>query len=64
MTTPHPDNVSPARSPRDVPTQRACLRCKVPFQSEGFGERVCPRCKGSAIWKSGSPPRGDGGRQR
>jgi len=54
----------PSRAPRDVPDQRACLRCKAVFQSEGFGERICPRCKGSVLWRSGLPARGDGTRQR
>ena len=53
-----------ARSPRDVPSSRLCLRCRSVFQSDGFGERICPRCKGSALWKSGTPPRGSGSRQR
>ncbi len=64
MTNVYPEKISPSRSPRDVPTVRACLRCKTVFQSEGFGERVCPRCKGSAVWKSSMPTRGDGTRQR
>lgn len=49
--------VPPARSPRDVPAERICLRCRTAFRSEGFGERICPRCKGSALWKSAAPAR-------
>jgi DnaJ-class molecular chaperone len=36
----------------DVPAARACLRCGSTFWSEGFGERICSRCKGSAVWRS------------
>jgi uncharacterized paraquat-inducible protein A len=54
----------PPYKQRDVATARACLRCKAVFQSEGFGERICPRCKGSSVWKSAPPMRGDGTRQR
>lgn len=64
MITAFPEKLHPSRASRDVPTMRACLRCKSEFQSEGFGERICPRCKGSAVWKSALPARGDGTRQR
>lgn len=36
----------------DVAAERACLRCKATFWSEGFGERICSRCKGSSVWRS------------
>lgn len=39
----------------DVAADRSCLRCKVSFRSEGFGERVCPRCKGTISWRSSVP---------
>lgn len=64
MTDAPSEQQSPSSSPRDAPGERACLRCKTVFHSEGFGERICPRCKGSVIWKSGLPARGDGNRQR
>lgn len=64
MTQSTPSQFSTPKSPRDVPTERECLRCKTVFQSDGFGERVCPRCKGSAVWKTAMPARGDGTRQR
>ena len=38
-----------------VPQQRACLRCREAFASEGAGNRVCPRCKHTERW-SGSEP--------
>jgi hypothetical protein len=33
---------------------RKCLRCRDTFDSEWAGERICPRCKSSQAWKSGS----------
>ncbi len=36
----------------DVAATRACLRCKSTFWSEGFGERICSRCKGTVAWRS------------
>jgi len=47
----------------DMPAERHCLRCKVAFWSEGFGERICKRCKSQAAWKSAIPS-GDGGSRR
>lgn len=52
---------TPARG--DVPAERHCLRCGAVFWSEGFGERICKRCKSQASWKSAIPP-GDGGSRR
>ena len=40
------------RSRADVAAERACLRCGSTFWSEGFGERICSLCKGSAVWRS------------
>ncbi|MCB6176512.1 hypothetical protein LHP98_00015 [Rhodobacter sp. Har01] len=52
MTPPHPEleHIAPAR--KDVPADRVCMRCKVTFRSEGFGERICPRCKSSVSWRT------------
>lgn len=36
----------------DIAAARVCLRCGSTFWSEGFGERICSRCKGSAVWRS------------
>jgi hypothetical protein len=33
---------------------RPCLRCREPFTSSWPGERVCPRCKKTWIWREGS----------
>ncbi len=32
---------------------RRCLKCREPFTSSWPGERVCPRCKSSAVWRTG-----------
>lgn len=63
MTTAHPQNAPSVRADGDIAAERACLRCKTLFQSEGFGERICPRCKGSVIWKSAVPARDGRSRQ-
>ncbi|MDG3041740.1 hypothetical protein [Roseicyclus marinus] len=42
-------------SPRDVAASRACLRCGTVFFSEGFGERICARCKASTVWRTSLP---------
>ena len=52
---------TPARA--DIPAERCCLRCRAAFWSEGFGERICKRCKARASWKSAIPA-GDGGSRR
>ena len=39
----------------DRPASRTCLRCATAFWSEGFGERVCKRCKAHASWRSSVP---------
>jgi hypothetical protein len=31
--------------------KRACLCCTGAFESAWAGERICPRCKGSATWR-------------
>jgi len=54
---------SPQPARGDVAAERVCLRCRTPFPSEGFGERICKRCKGQSAWKSANPP-GDGGSRR
>lgn len=45
--------VRPAQG--DRPASRACLRCATAFWSEGFGERICKRCKAHASWRAGMP---------
>jgi len=36
------------------PKVRNCLSCLRPFTSEWAGERICPKCKHSSSWRSGS----------
>ncbi len=43
--------VKPSRN--DVPKPRSCLRCHETFDSAGFGERICRRCKGTIEWRNG-----------
>ena len=40
------------RARGDVAAERACLCCKKVFWSDGFGERVCTRCKASNTWRN------------
>ena len=37
-----------------VRLQRVCLACSTAFDSAWAGERVCPRCKATTAWRSGS----------
>ena len=46
---------SPVPASGDTPAERNCLRCTVAFWSEGFGERICKRCKAQSSWKSAIP---------
>ena len=39
------DRVLPAM--HNVKQNRNCMRCTLPFESRGFGERICPKCKRS-----------------
>ena len=55
---------APARAHSDVPARRACLRCGSMFQSEGFGQRICPACKATVSWKSAVPSRAGHTRHR
>jgi len=32
---------------------RPCLKCQAPFESAWSGERVCPKCKTSRVWREG-----------
>lgn len=48
----------------DVAAARVCLGCKSTFWSEGFGERICPRCKGTGAWRSAIHEGSGQGRRR
>ena len=52
MTEQSAPETSPPRAAGDVPRERRCLRCSTVFWSEGFGERICRRCKGLKAWQS------------
>ncbi len=45
----------PSRALGDVPKLRNCLRCDASFWSEGFGQRICARCKSSTVWRAAMP---------
>jgi hypothetical protein len=45
---PVPDRSGAVRD--DIPQVRCCLRCRTPFNSDGFGERICGPCKGTKAW--------------
>lgn len=51
------------RAAADIAAERVCLRCRATFWSEGFGERICSRCKGSAVWRAAIPEGGGHGHQ-
>jgi hypothetical protein len=44
-----------APEPKYVAKRRTCLRCKIVFDSEWSGERICRRCKNSTSWRNGLP---------
>lgn len=55
--TKKPDAPAPAAPPPPPPPvsevkERDCAMCEEPFTSHHFGERVCPKCKGSKAWKN------------
>ncbi len=41
----------PDRAP--VKKERNCLMCSGKFNSNHVGERVCPSCKETSVWRSG-----------
>lgn len=57
MTDSPQEQGPPTKAPGDVAAKRVCLRCRTVFSSEGFGERICPRCKSSTFWKTALPLR-------
>ncbi|WP_333828802.1 hypothetical protein [Pararhodobacter sp.] len=63
MNDTSPELNTPLRARGDIPAERICLCCQASFWSDGFGERVCPRCKSTVSWKS-SVPSGDGRARR
>lgn len=53
MTTKTADyDFGTAKARTDVAATRVCLKCRTTFWSEGFGERICTKCKGTVAWRS------------
>lgn len=52
------------RARADVAAERACLRCRTVFWGEGFGQRICARCKSTVSWRSAAPASGGQGGHR
>jgi hypothetical protein len=44
-----------ARAQGDIAKERGCLRCGTRFWSEGFGQRICRRCKSSITSRTAVP---------
>ncbi len=40
--------------PNSEPKLRHCLTCRDSFTSAWAGERICPKCKSSSTWRSGT----------
>ncbi len=50
-----PESRDPAQHAiADTPRTRPCLCCGVAFDSSGFGERICRRCKSTSAWRDGN----------
>tara|TARA_R110002110_G_scaffold407872_1_gene629073 strand:- start:143 stop:349 length:207 start_codon:yes stop_codon:yes gene_type:complete len=48
-------HIPQTRANADVAMTRSCLRCQEKFESSGFGERICRRCKSTSTWRDGNP---------
>ncbi|MFO0997941.1 MAG: hypothetical protein U1F33_14775 [Alphaproteobacteria bacterium] len=56
---PRPEEIEEAFEEAPRPTvakERRCLRCQESFTSAWHGERICPKCKSSHSWRSGTLP--------
>ena len=47
-------NKKPEPDESIAPKLRHCLSCRDQFTSAWAGERICPKCKSSSTWRSGS----------
>ena len=56
--------VETTRATADIAAEPVCLKCRSPFWSEGFGERVCSRCKASSVCRAAISEGGGRGRRR
>jgi len=52
LPAPHDEDIEPYAAPQVMP--RVCLMCLGKFQSQGRHNRICPSCKGSAEYSTGS----------
>ena len=55
MTEPKSDAQLITKPLGGVPAEYPYILCGTKFWSEGFGERICRRCKSAASWKSAVP---------
>lgn len=51
-TDPTDADLKKHRATTDIAAERRCLRCEKAFWSDGFGQRICTKCKGSSVWRS------------
>lgn len=47
------DTKKPQSDRVHVGKERKCLMCSKDFSSSHIGERVCPSCKETSVWRSG-----------
>jgi hypothetical protein len=53
MTQPYPNKLNPEPLRTYEAKARRCLMCRESFTSSWPGERVCPKCKSSGMWREG-----------
>ena len=47
------DTKKPESDREHIKKNRKCLMCHNEFMSSHIGERVCPSCKETTVWRSG-----------
>ena len=47
------DTKKPEPDREPIKKVRKCLMCRSEFNSSHVGERVCPSCKETSVWRSG-----------
>jgi len=53
MASRRTDTKKPEPDRPPVKKVRKCLMCNGEFNSNHIGERVCPSCKETSVWRSG-----------
>ncbi len=53
MSSRRVDTKKPESDREHVQKSRKCLMCSGDFVSHHIGERVCPSCKETTVWRSG-----------